>query len=136
MNMNRKRILSAVVLASVLLAQALPAQAGRMLCPMQEETRARVACTGCEEKEPTAATGLLRSRGCCHMEQGTAADATPVILSGTRRAASLDEQHLLAAPIPLLASAVPDGAVRAVAWSGPPGITLLASTFRTPVLRN
>jgi hypothetical protein len=134
--MNRKRILSIVVLAAVLSAQALPAHAGRMLCPMKEESRVQVACTACDAKEPDASSGLFRSRGCCHMEQGSATNETPVILSASRRAASLDEQSLLAAPVRLLASAGPDGAVRAMAWSGPPGSTLLASKLRTTVLRN
>jgi hypothetical protein len=46
--MNRKRTLSIVVLAALLLTQAMPASAGGMLCPMKEEARVQAACTGCE----------------------------------------------------------------------------------------
>ncbi|HET9250669.1 MAG TPA: hypothetical protein VFP58_00960 [Candidatus Eisenbacteria bacterium] len=133
--MNRKRPISIVLLAALLLAQALPARAGAMLCPMKAEARgAQVSCKGCDETTPSAEHGLLRSRGCCHMTQGAAADATPVVLS-TRRLAPAP-QDLLAAPVPLLASATPDGFVRAIAWSAAPGVTLLASTTRTTILRN
>jgi hypothetical protein len=134
--MNRKRTLSIVVLAALLLTQAMPASAGGMLCPMKEEARVQAACTGCEAKDAPGSSGMLRSRGCCHMKQGEATDATPVILSASRRAASSEPLHLLTAPISLLATAVPDGAVRAMAWSAPPGVTLLASISRTTVLRN
>jgi hypothetical protein len=134
--MNRKRTLSIVVLAALLLTQALPARAGGMLCPMKEEARVQAACTGCEAKDASASSGMLRSRGCCHMKQGEATDATPFIPSASRRAASSETLNLLTASISLLATAVPDGAVRAMAWSAPPGVTLPASTSRSPVLRN
>jgi hypothetical protein len=135
--MNGNRPISIVLLATLLLAQALPARAGAMLCPMKAETRAaQVSCLSCDRSQPSAENGLLRSRGCCHMTQGEASDATPIVLSTSRRALASGPQDLLAAPVPLLASATPDGFVRAVAWSGPPGVTLLASTIRTTVLRN
>jgi hypothetical protein len=134
--MNRKRTTSIVVLAALLMAQALPARAGAMLCPMKTEARVQVACTGCDAKDPAASGGLLRSRGCCHMKQGEAFDATPVVLSASRRALSSEPQILLAEPVPLLASGSPDGLVRALAWSAPPGVSLLSSSSRTTVLRN
>jgi hypothetical protein len=135
--MNRNRPISTLLLAALLLAQALPARAGGMLCPMKAETRtAQVSCLGCVESSPSAENGLLRSRGCCHMTQGEAPDATPVVLSASRRALASGPQDLLAAPVPLLASATPDGFVRAIAWSAPPGVTLLASTTRSTILRN
>lgn len=134
--MNRRRSVSILVLSALLLAQALPARAGAMLCPMKAEARAQVSCTGCDERTPSAAGGLLRSRGCCHMQQGEAVDATPIVLSGSRRALASAPQDLLTEAVPLLASSVPDGFVRAIAWSGPPATSLLASTSRTTVLRN
>jgi hypothetical protein len=134
--MNRKRSISILVLAALVLAQALPARAGGMLCPMKAETRSQVSCMGCVEKSSSAENGLLRSRGCCHMTQGGAIDATPVVLSTARRALASSSQDLLAAPVPLLASASPDRFVRALAWSAPPGVTLPASTTRSTVLRN
>ena len=135
--MNRKRTASIVVLATLLMAQALPARAGAMLCPMKTEARVQAACTGCDAKDPAAASGgLLRSRGCCHMKQGEAFDATPFVLSASRRALSSEPQNLLAEPVRLLASGSPDGFVRALAWSASPGVSLLASSFRTTVLRN
>ena len=135
--MNRQRPISIVILAVLLLAQALPARAGGMICPMKADTRAaQVSCVGCDESRPSAENGLLRSRGCCHMTQGDASDATPVVLSTSRRTLASGPQDLLAAPLPLLASATPDGIVRAIAWSGSPGVTLLASTLRSTVLRN
>jgi hypothetical protein len=133
--MNRKRTVSIVVLAALLMAQALPARAGAMLCPMKTAARVQVACTGCDAKDPAASGGLLRTRGCCHMKQGEAFDATPVVLSA-RRALSSEPQNLLAEPAPLLASGSPDGLVRALAWSAPPGVSLLYPSFRTTVLRN
>jgi hypothetical protein len=134
--MNRRRSVSILVLSALLLAQALPARAGAMLCPMKAEARAQVSCTGCDEKPPSAASGLLRSRGCCHMTQGEAIDATPIVLSGTRRALASSQEELLTEAVPLLASSLPDGFVRAIAWSGPPPPGPLASTSRTTVLRN
>lgn len=134
--MNRKRSISIVLLTALLLAQALPARAGAMLCPMKAESSAKVSCMGCVEKAPSAENGLLRSRGCCHMKQGEASDVTPMVLSTSRRALASGPQDLLAAPVPLLASASPDQFVRAIAWSGPPAVTLLASTTRTTILRN
>lgn len=134
--MNRKRSVSILVLSALLLAQALPARAGAMLCPMKAEASAQVSCAGCDEKSPSAASGLLRSRGCCHMTQGEAIDATPMVLSGTRRALPSSPEDLLTEAVPLLASSVPDGFVRAIARSGPPATSLLASTSRTTVLRN
>lgn len=134
--MNRRRSVSILVLSALLLAQALPARAGAMLCPMKAEARPQVSCTGCDEKSPSAASGLLRSRGCCHMQQGQAVDATPMVLSGTRRALASSPQDLVTEAVPLLASTQADGFVRAIAWSGPPATSLLASTSRTTVLRN
>jgi hypothetical protein len=134
--MNRRRSISILVLSTLLLAQALPARAGAMLCPMKAEARVEASCVGCDEKAPSPENGALRSRGCCHMTQGEAVDATPVVLSSSRRALASGFQDLLAAQVPLLASSVPDGFVRALAWSAPPGVSLLASTTRTTVLRN
>ena len=135
--MNVKRPISIVLLAALVVTQALPARAGAMLCPMKAEARAaQVSCMGCGESSPSSEKGLLRSRGCCHMTQGVASDVTPVVLSTSRRALASGPQDLLAAPLPLLASASPDGFVRAIAWSTPPGVPLLASTIRTTVLRN
>jgi hypothetical protein len=132
--MNGKRSLSALVLTALLVTQALPAHAGAMLCPMKAESRTQVACTGCDSPR-SASTGLLRSRGCCHMTPGEASDATPVVLSMSRRAPSAPYQSMFDEAVPLLASSVPDGFTRAIAWSEPPD-NLLASSFRSPVLRN
>lgn len=134
--MNRKRTASVVVLAALLMAHALPACAGATLCPMKTEARVQAACTGCDAKDPVASSGLFRSRGCCHMKQGEALDATPVVLSASRRALASEPQDLLAEPVPFLAFDSPDGFVRALAWSAPPGVSLLASSLRTTVLRN
>ena len=134
--MNRNRSISIVVLVALLLAQALPAHAGGMLCPMKDAAPAKLACSACVSSAASASNGLLRARNCCTMKQSEARDATPGIIPASRRAASFEPQNLLVAPTSLLAASAPENAVRAIAWSGPPATSLLASSFRTTILRN
>jgi len=134
--MDRRRSISIVVLAALLLAQALPARAGTMLCPMKKEAVASVACMGCDAARSSESNGLLRSRSCCQMRQDESRDVLPVVLSVSRRAVSFEPQSLLLAPVSLLAGAVPPEPVRAIAWSGPPPVSLLASSIPSTILRN
>jgi hypothetical protein len=136
-NMDRRRSISIVVLAALLLAQALPARAGAMLCPMKKkEAAAPIACMGCDASRPSDSNGLLRARSCCQMRQDESRDALPVVLTVSRRAVSFEPQSLLVTPVPLLAGAVPSEPVRAIAWSGPPPVSLLASSIPSTILRN
>ena len=102
--MNVRRFTSILVLGALLLAQAPPAQAGRMLCRMKTPARTE-SCSRCDDARAGEAVGILRAASCCRIAPAPATEATPLVLSS--RALSTDDPlPLLAAPAATLRSAL------------------------------
>jgi hypothetical protein len=129
--MNARRILSILVLGALLLAQAPPARAGRMLCPMKMPARTE-PCSRCDAPKASESNGSLRAANCCRIAPAHATEATPLV--PVSRASSAHD------PLPPAAlESVSLGAIdadRVGAWIpalGPPGPERFS---RTTVLRN
>lgn len=130
--MNARRILSVLILGALLLAQAPPARAGRMLCPMKTPARTE-ACSRCDAPKAGEANGSLRAANCCRIEPAHATEATPLV--PVSRASSAHDP-LPPAALELVSFEDTIDADRARTWmdtSGPPGPERLS---RTTVLRN
>jgi hypothetical protein len=134
--MNSKRFVSAIALAAILVAQAAPVQAGRMLCGMKKEAVKAEACSRCDGPAPSASGGVLRARSCCRVVPTEVAESLPVIVvSSARKPSSELAVTFLAAPVPALAMTLGAGlcgpAVPALSRQLPS-----ESPTRTVVLRN
>jgi len=132
--MNVQRWISGIALGALLVAQTLPAQAGRMLCGMKAAERVEV-CSRCDDSGPAATGGVLRARSCCRMVPSEGTESAPIIVTTARRISSDDDTALHAvATLPVLAGR-PSEVVRFPATVGsscPP----IESPTRTTVLRN
>lgn len=129
--MNARRSLSILVLGALLLAQAPPARAGRMLCPMKMPVRTE-PCSRCDAPKASETNGSLRAANCCRIAPAHATEATPLV--PVSRASSAYD------PLPPVElESVSLGAIdadRVGTWIpalGPPGHERLS---RTTVLRN
>jgi hypothetical protein len=129
--MNARRILSILVLGALLLAQAPPARAGRMLCPMKMPVRTE-PCSRCDAPKASESNGSLRAANCCRIEPAHATEATPLV-PASRASSAYD-------PLPPVAlESVSLGAIdadRVGTWIpalGPPGPERLS---RITILRN
>ena len=130
--MNARRWLSFLVLGALLLAQAPPARAGRMLCRMKTPARTE-ACSRCDRTAASESQGVLRAGSCCRIAPAPATESTPLVLSA--RAPSSDDPLPLAAPPAVSLSSRLDPAAMA-AWPLSSRAPIPKPIARTTVLRN
>ena len=130
--MNARRILSILVLGALLLAQAPPARAGRMLCPMKRPARTE-PCSRCDAPAAVTSKSILRATSCCRTAPAPATESTPLVLSA-RSASSGDPLPLTVPPAASLLASLDSNASLALPFlSRAPIPDRLA---RTTVLRN
>jgi hypothetical protein len=130
--MNARRSLSILLLGALLLAQAPPARAGRMLCPMKMPVRTE-PCSRCDAPKASESNGSIRAANCCRIAPAHATEATPLV-PASRASSAHDPLPPAALESVSLGAAI--DADRVGTWIpalGPPGPERLS---RTTVLRN
>ena len=133
-DMMLRRSISALLLAALVLGQAMPAHAGRMLCRMKAPAPAE-ACSRCDSAPANDSSATLRASNCCRIAPAESAESPPVVLSSLRRAQSCENQTPVLALQP--ASSVAGSALAPIAANvSPLHPPILESTLRSTVLRN
>src|SRR5262245_56112606 len=130
--MNARRYISILALGAILLAQAAPASAGRMLCRMKMPVRTE-ACSRCDAPKAGEASASLRAASCCRNAPAPVTEATP-LMPVSRASMGVDQLPLLT--VYAASSVDASEAIRAGSWLPvlhPPD---LERHSRTTVLRN
>jgi hypothetical protein len=130
--MNARRSLSILVLGALLLAQAPPARAGRMLCRMKMPARTE-ACSRCDAPKASESNGSIRAANCCRIMPAHATEATPTAPVSRASSAHDPLQPATIGPVSIGDAIDADRAHTSMTVSGPPGSERLS---RTTVLRN
>jgi len=130
--MNARRFLSILVLGALLLAQAPPARAGRMLCPMKTPVRTE-ACSRCDAPKESESNGSLRATDCCRITPAHAPEATPLVPASRTSSTQDPLPSVGLEPMSLEVVIAAAGARACIGTSAPLGSERFS---RTTVLRN